>query len=1086
MEFQPGANLNLVLGPNGTGKSSLVCALCIGLGANPKILKRGDHVKTYIMNGKPKAVVEIELYDETSTPRNHIVRRVMTRNEDSVTDSWSINNKSSTHKKVQGLLKDLNIALDNMCQFLPQDQVGNFSGMKPTDMLKETIKAVLGVKVVEEQQALVEYQKHEQEEQRKVEALRHEVEELNAKNKSLEAGVTEQQNRQELIDQAALLNSKCAWLDYDGCLKDWQEAVKVAKAAKAQHQAAKQKIVPLEQNIKDLQLAEKAEQDNFKKKKQLEMKFAREREKEYCRHEDRMETILSFDRELDQIEKEQGNAESNLRKEQKKHARAQEELAGLSSIEASKKKADAAKKSYTNLKADVLKLQQDRDGFQAERRPIGNEIRQLQREVAQLESTKGQKQAQFIQAYKFRAKQAMLARRYIDNNPEKFRRKIWGPIALEVTIKDEANQATDAAQVERLIGGSMATFVTECDADRKAVDKFVLGEQKIKVDHYLVEGATHVIYPYEGKKMESKFSQRPYTAARFAELQRQGVKSYADELFDAPEAVKAMLCKRHNIHTVLTATPQAERALDDTTSSLMHLLRDRDQRNGIKKGAWSLLTPGYERKCLISMYGAKAEVTSMVQVQPAKVLQVQSGGSDVQEKKVHIQELQAEYQKHETNEKKAEAEQKKLKEKQGKFTEEARKHQSAQALYIAQEKKVESLERQVQKAESKLNEDFDEKRKSIEKRKELAKKKLLKGLTDVSAKTKACLEIHNLEMVGAALRYKHVEEIRRRAQNEIHVSQRDEREKEQELNAAKGKRVTLKTELTKLLADARLTMVNLGDEEWKATNPALLEKFNALPEDYNSNKAEYDRTSALVQSVGDNPEVIAQYERSKREAEEKKAELEAKEAAIVQNRAGVADQRSKWTGKIKTMISKIDTDFSASYKEMGCTGEVRIGSPNGDLAVPADYNEWALLIRVSYRTNMPLSNLKADRQSGGERTVATILYLMALQKRTSCPFRLVDEINQGMDAKNEKAVFQQIVRLSTGDTPQYFLITPKLLQNLEYTNNVTVLVVFNGPYNIAFKEMNRVREFITKKRELNARNAGVESAKRARLTASAR
>ena len=31
-EFRPGPSLNMVIGPNGTGKSTLVCAICLGLG----------------------------------------------------------------------------------------------------------------------------------------------------------------------------------------------------------------------------------------------------------------------------------------------------------------------------------------------------------------------------------------------------------------------------------------------------------------------------------------------------------------------------------------------------------------------------------------------------------------------------------------------------------------------------------------------------------------------------------------------------------------------------------------------------------------------------------------------------------------------------------------------------------------------------------------------------------------------------------------------------------------------------------------------------------------------------------------------
>lgn len=50
-EFFPGPNLNMVIGPNGTGKSTLVCAICLGLGWPPSVcaiassyLKLGSHL----------------------------------------------------------------------------------------------------------------------------------------------------------------------------------------------------------------------------------------------------------------------------------------------------------------------------------------------------------------------------------------------------------------------------------------------------------------------------------------------------------------------------------------------------------------------------------------------------------------------------------------------------------------------------------------------------------------------------------------------------------------------------------------------------------------------------------------------------------------------------------------------------------------------------------------------------------------------------------------------------------------------------------------------------------------------------------
>ncbi|KAE8159433.1 hypothetical protein BDV40DRAFT_241849 [Aspergillus tamarii] len=36
-EFFPGPKLNMVIGPNGTGKSTLVCAICLGLGWGPVV-----------------------------------------------------------------------------------------------------------------------------------------------------------------------------------------------------------------------------------------------------------------------------------------------------------------------------------------------------------------------------------------------------------------------------------------------------------------------------------------------------------------------------------------------------------------------------------------------------------------------------------------------------------------------------------------------------------------------------------------------------------------------------------------------------------------------------------------------------------------------------------------------------------------------------------------------------------------------------------------------------------------------------------------------------------------------------------------
>ena len=61
VEISPGPGLNVVVGANGTGKSTIVCGICLGLGGKPGILGRASSVTEYIKHGKTTAVIEIEL-----------------------------------------------------------------------------------------------------------------------------------------------------------------------------------------------------------------------------------------------------------------------------------------------------------------------------------------------------------------------------------------------------------------------------------------------------------------------------------------------------------------------------------------------------------------------------------------------------------------------------------------------------------------------------------------------------------------------------------------------------------------------------------------------------------------------------------------------------------------------------------------------------------------------------------------------------------------------------------------------------------------------------------------------------------------
>lgn len=82
---------------------------------------------------------------------------------------------------------------------------------------------------------------------------------------------------------------------------------------------------------------------------------------------------------------------------------------------------------------------------------------------------------------------------------------------------------------------------------------------------------------------------------------------------------------------------------------------------------------------------------------------------------------------------------------------------------------------------------------------------------------------------------------------------------------------------------------------------------------------------------------------------------------------------------------------------------------------------WVRLFHVRIQADATLVNL--DHMS-----------VVLLQGVTVTPFRVVDEINQGMDPANERKVFEQLVVASCKEgTPQCFLLTPKLLPDLPFT-----------------------------------------------------
>lgn len=71
-----------------------------------------------------------------------------------------------------------------------------------------------------------------------------------------------------------------------------------------------------------------------------------------------------------------------------------------------------------------------------------------------------------------------------------------------------------------------------------------------------------------------------------------------------------------------------------------------------------------------------------------------------------------------------------------------------------------------------------------------------------------------------------------------------------------------------------------------------------------------------------------------------------------------------------------------------------------------------------------MTSLSAQTHSGGEKSVSTAVYLMAVQSSTQSPFCCFDEISQALDPQKEQLMFHYMMKRQG---TQSFFITPKHL-----------------------------------------------------------
>lgn len=149
-------------------------------------------------------------------------------------------------------------------------------------------------------------------------------------------------------------------------------------------------------------------------------------------------------------------------------------------------------------------------------------------------------------------------------------------------------------------------------------------------------------------------------------------------------------------------------------------------------------------------------------------------------------------------------------------------------------------------------------------------------------------------------------------------------------------------------------------------------------------------------------------------------ELKEKAQLVAENREKALEEvktrMQAWRTVIQSLLDRVNLEYQKILAQSQAVGEVRLA--NGH-----DIEAAGLEILVGFKGGKPVP-LNAYTQSGGERTTATMSFLLALQQHVRSPFRAVDEYDVHMDPKNREIIAQTLISTVKNANAQYVVITP--------------------------------------------------------------
>ncbi|KAK1947417.1 Structural maintenance of chromosomes protein 5 [Phytophthora citrophthora] len=1013
-EFYPGPRLNLILGPNGTGKSSIVCALCVGLAGSTRLLGRADKVGQFVRHEKESGYTEIELFFERG---NKVIRRNIFRDNKS---TWQVNGKDSTLKNVAGIMEAASIQIDNLCQFLPQDKVGEFSRMNDMQLLKATENAITDSDLAAKHDEIVELQHSMSDKGRELEHARAALELKKSENAQRQKEVERIEDYEARIEETSVMEKKCLWLEFEQVKAEVGELREEKfRCKQAITNERKEKIDPLMKLLDDEQnKLENAEVDN--EKRQL------------------IEKIRQEKKNIESMENAQNQTLSDVKELRNQHNSTRRKLERLERDVEEWKKEREGMPDDTKLKEQKEKLEREQRAKDMEETEIRSKREALARELSYIESEQRKvklklekldnEDVQRRLALQRFDPDAIRAAEWAKNNQHRLKRKVWGPVALEMKL----NELNHAKYVEdTLPKWVLGALVTECYDDYNTILREINNgsDRRLKISIVNVEGGVcrDIHRPYSNEKM------REYR-------DRYGMVGFLDELVTAPDIIHEALRTQAGLHTVMVGSQKTEDIINRGGQIFQEIA------SAERKTAF--VTPYKKYVTSVSKYGNRNVTTRTNDLMNPRLLATSTSNED---EKADMTKILDELV---LRERRVQDEITDLKGQEREYAEEKRNAQHRITEIRSQRKAIIRLDDKISEGANKIYS--------------------LQRCVGEGGIINSEVEEPSLQRPGSMLfsaarhttspsRF-HTQAPETNGSHSACSHNMHLRELKEAYKLAKDN----------LLSVAQKAMDLKRKAEEEAPWETYEERFNELPDDLDELLGKIENNKAALECFRGDRSIRELYERVRTEIEDDEAHLADLDSFVTHGEDKINGIKGKWHAELKEVVEHIDTSFSKFFQDIGCVGEIKLDDEDPDVS------KWGIKRLAQFRKNTKLSAMTSEEQSGGEKSVGTIMYLMALQSLTKCPFRVVDEINQGMDVYNERKVFQRITKSSCGSKlPQYFLITPKLITGLTYHRDTKVMVILNGPYNKIRQELWDPDQFIAQAKR-KAGSTGDSSRKRIR------